>query len=221
MQYTLGQVVDANRNTAREEWITNWSVFALYRRPGILLAWALLRTGATPNKVTAVSLILAVLMPIAAIVLPLSIAGSLVCVMAVAFQVLDCTDGSMARVTGQGSALGARYDFLVDMFQWGLLYCAIGILADRMVDGGTFWTMVGFAAAWLRLFARVCNDTVPDDEERAPDQDSAWTLMWALNGLSGLIPFMLLLGPHVWLAVCFVLLYSIGDVIDALTRVIE
>ena len=45
--------------------------------------------------------------------------------------------------------------------------------------------------------------------------------MWFLNGLSGLIPLLLLSGPYMYVAVIAVLVYSIGDVLDALSRVVE
>ncbi|PSL18735.1 CDP-alcohol phosphatidyltransferase family protein [Shimia abyssi] len=220
MQYTFKQVASANRATAQAEKGTNWSVYLLYRGLGTVLAWLLLKTSTTPTRVTVVALGVVTLIPVMAGFLPLWLAGSVCFVLAFLFQVLDCADGSMARACGTDSAAGARYDFLVDMFQWGVLYASIGLLADRLGDGGTFWTMIGFAAGWLRLFARVCNDSVPEGESD-DDGPKMWGIMWFLNGLSGLVPLLFLSGPYMYLAVIAVLVYSIGDILDALTRVIE
>ncbi|MEP2533053.1 CDP-alcohol phosphatidyltransferase family protein [Shimia sp.] len=219
MSYSLHQLIDANRATAEEEKTSNWSVFLLYRLPGNVLAWAFLKTPATPTNVTFLALLVVLLIPFSAGLLPLAIAGVATCVLALLFQALDCADGSMARVSGMGSEAGGRYDFLVDMFQWGVLYAAMGLLADRAADSGVFWTMLGFMAGWLRLFARVCNDRAPKNVPTS--QSTPGWAMWFLNGLSGLIPFLFLSGPYMHLAVIAVLIYSIGDVFDALTRVIE
>lgn len=222
MALSLRQVAAANRETARAEKLSNWSVFLLYRQLGTLLAWLLLKTRLSPTNVSVIGLGVAGLMPLVAGLLPIGAAGIVLFWLAVLFQILDCSDGAMARAGGTGSAAGARYDFLIDMFQWGVLYASMGLLADRMADGGAFWTMLGFAAGWLRLFARVCNDAAPKKTTNAAGASlRLGSLMWFLNGLSGLIPLLLLSGPYMYVAVIAVLVYSIGDVLDALSRVVE
>lgn len=220
MRYSLRHVFESNRETTREERLTNWSVFLLYRWPGMIMAWLFLLIPLTPTRVTSLMLIPVALLPLSALFLPLSVAGIVACALALLIFALDCADGAMARASGQSSAAGARYDFLLDMFTWGVLYASMGILADRMAEGGTFWTMIGFAAAWLRLFARVCNDRAPETD--APSAlPRFWSATWFLDGLSGLIPLCLLSGSLMPAAVIAVLIYSIGDVVFALKRVIE
>ena len=47
----------------------------LYRGPGMLLTWVLCRTKVRPIHVTAAALLTALMMPVAAYLLPLQIAG--------------------------------------------------------------------------------------------------------------------------------------------------
>lgn len=224
MNYTLKDVASANRQAGHAEYLSSWSTYLLYRRPGNVLAWLLLKTSVTPTQITVIALLVALALPLAALLLPLSIAAGTCFALAVLFQVLDCTDGSMARTNGSTSKAGGRYDFMVDIVQWGMLYAALGILADRTLDSGTLWTMIGFAAAWLRMLARIFNmiaNRMNDDQDQQKDSPAApATKVQILAGLSGLLPFLLLAGPGLHIAVGVVLLYSLGDVLDAARRLI-
>ena len=131
MAHSLRQVAAANRETARAEKLSNWSVYLLYRHPGTVLAWLLLKTRLSPTNVSVIGLGVAGLMPLVAGLLPIGAAGIVLFWLAVLFQILDCSDGAMARAGGTGSAAGARYDFLIDMFQWGVLYASMGLLVQR------------------------------------------------------------------------------------------
>ena len=89
------------------------------------------------------ALVLALSMPLQALALPVGVAAVTVTLSGMLFQVLDCADGTLARVTGQTSKLGGDIDTLIDLTQWGLLYISIGMLADTTLDTGLFWTALG------------------------------------------------------------------------------
>ena len=223
LRTVLASYSDENR---RAEMRTHWAAAVVYRYPSLLMAWPLIRWGVTPMQATLAGLGLALLLPVIAYVTPLGVAGIALCVAGALFQLLDCVDGAIARVTGKSSDTGARADFLVDMLQWGLLYMAIGILADRLYDTLYFWTTLGLFAGWLRLFARVVNDAAPvaDAAADAPKETAAKrlgvgaVLMAFVEGLSGLVPFLALLGPYLYLGVVALIVYSLADVGDALMK---
>ncbi|SEO79302.1 CDP-alcohol phosphatidyltransferase [Salinihabitans flavidus] len=199
----------------RREWATDWSIVLLYRAPGLVLAWLFLRLGLLPTTVTLIGLGLSLALPLTAGVLPLSIAGIAVFALALAFQITDCADGTMARASGQISATGGRADFLVDMAHWGLLYVSLGLLADRTFGTAGLWSALGATAGWMRLYARTCNDAAaerPDDGSPKPPNP----LIGFIAGLYGLIPFTALAPNllHIW--VIGLVIYSALDIADAL-----
>jgi phosphatidylglycerophosphate synthase len=215
---TLGHALrHSDHQLRRSEWQTNWATALFFRTPGVAMAWLLLRMGVTPMKVTLSGLALAILMPICASVLPLGIAGPVLFLLAVMFEILDCADGTMARISNTVSETGARADFLADMLHWGLLYLAFGILADRMFDQFWLWTALAGIAAWLRLFARICNDSVPKIEvETSATLPPLWLRF--IMGLSGLIPLLTIFPNHMHLVVSAVLIYALLDIGDAVGR---
>ncbi|QGZ34760.1 CDP-alcohol phosphatidyltransferase family protein [Stappia indica] len=217
------------RERFRSELASDWAVAVLYRLPSLWLVARLVPTGISPTAVTLAALPVALAMPLAALLLPPGFAVLGTVLLAVAFQILDCADGGLARATGRSSSKGAALDFVIDMAQWGLFYTSIGILADRMVaaDGtGFFWTPLALAAAWLRLYARVARDARPASPaaDAAPPpqeaQPGGFVVLAerALAGMSGALPIFLgiaALAGALPAMVVFVLVYALLDVGDA------
>ncbi|MDJ0824369.1 MAG: CDP-alcohol phosphatidyltransferase family protein [Rhodobacter sp.] len=199
-----------------EEVRGNWSTALLCRVPGFFLVWGFVRLGVGAMAVSLAALALAMVLPVLAYGLPLASAGIWVAVAGLVFQVLDCADGTLARVTGTTSRAGADVDFLTDMAQWGFLYLAIGILADRTLDTGWGWTAVACAAAWVRLMARATRDRLEDGDGGPPPVTPANAVPVFLAGISGLIPFLALSGPWLGVAVTALLVYALLDVLEGL-----
>jgi phosphatidylglycerophosphate synthase len=217
IQPTLKDIVDEYKtNKMAEELRGDWAIALTCRHISIPPVWLLARLGISPLMVTSLSIILALLLPVFALYLPLSMAGLIVCLTAWMYQVLDCVDGALARITKTTSKLGGRIDFLADMAQWGLLYVSIGILADRHFDNPWTWTVLAAIAAWLRLFARVSRDAFKSEKSANPAPFKLADLpIAAISGLSGLIPFFALLGSWLGPAVSFLVVYSLLDLVDA------
>ncbi|WP_029059335.1 CDP-alcohol phosphatidyltransferase family protein [Stappia stellulata] len=222
---TFARVVqNYDMDKRRGELRGDWAVMVLYRIWSFPLIWLLARTPVSPTAVTVASLPLVLSMPVLALMLPVDRAALGVGLVAMAFQVLDCVDGGLARCTGRTSRLGATLDFLIDMAQWGLLYSSIGLLADRVLDSGAVWTAVGCAAAWVRLYARVVRDAgAGGAEASAPAGERASgpvdVVFWFFAGLSGAIAPAVLLawwsGTLPWLVV-FLLVYALADVAEGM-----
>lgn len=218
------------RERFRSELVSDWAVAVLYRLPSLWLVARLVPTGISPTAVTLAALPVALAMPLAALLLPPGAAALATVLLAIAFQILDCADGGLARATGRSSSKGAALDFVIDMAQWGLFYTSIGIVADRMAGAGEgtglFWTVVAFAAAWLRLYARVVRDARPasaaPDTTAPPGPAGQGGLVVlaerAVAGMSGALPIFFgiaALAGVVPAMVVFVLLYALLDVGDA------
>ena len=218
------------RERFRSELASDWAVAVLYRLPSLWLVARLVPTGISPTAVTLAALPVALAMPLAALLLPPGFAVLGTVLLAVAFQILDCADGGLARATGRSSSKGAALDFVIDMAQWGLFYTSIGILADRMAGAGEatglFWTVLALVAAWLRLYARVARDARPASpaaDAAPPPQETAPGGLIVLTermvaGMSGALPIFLgiaALTGALPAMVVFVLVYALLDVGDA------
>lgn len=218
------------RERFRSELASDWAVAVLYRLPSLWLVARLVPTGISPTAVTLAALPVALAMPLAALLLPPGFAVLGTVLLAVAFQILDCADGGLARATGRSSSKGAALDFVIDMAQWGLFYASIGILADRMAGAGEatglFWTVLALVAAWLRLYARVVRDARPPAAApgtAAPLGQTAQGGFVVLTermvaGMSGALPIFLgiaALAGALPAMVVFVLVYALLDVGDA------
>ncbi|WP_018255024.1 CDP-alcohol phosphatidyltransferase family protein [Salinispora mooreana] len=62
---------------------------------------------------------------------------------------LDCADGQLARVTGQGSAAGARVDVLCDVAAQIALVAALSVTAVAQSPSIPAWLIAAFAGSWM------------------------------------------------------------------------
>lgn len=200
-----------------EELRGNWVIVALHRPPSFGLVWLLARAKVSPDAVSWAGGAVALALPLAAgFVIP-AFAGLAVFALGFLFHVLDCVDGGLARLTGQASPAGARLDAVIDMAQWGLLYLAIGILADRQLDTGGVWSALALGAAWMRLFARAVRTVAlpqATGSGHTPPSTLADLIVAFFAGLSGALPFLALAGGWLHLSVWALLAYSLLDLAD-------
>ncbi|MDF0601961.1 CDP-alcohol phosphatidyltransferase family protein [Psychromarinibacter sp. C21-152] len=223
---TLAEIADDLRGgRLRQELRGSWAIAVLYRAPSLPLVWLCARAGLAPMAVTLLGMALALALPALAWALPLPAAPWVVALGGALFQVLDCVDGTLARVTGRSSTRGADMDFFVDMLQWVTLYLAIGLLADRVLGGGWGWTALAGGAASGRLLARMVRDRV---EQRmpapaappAPLAPGDWPVV-IVAGVSGLLPFLALTGSWLGVSVAALGVYALLDIVDALRPVMR
>jgi phosphatidylglycerophosphate synthase len=62
---------------------------------------------------------------------------------------LDCSDGQLARVTGQASPAGARVDVLCDVAAQIALVAALSATAAAQVPDTPAWLLAAFAGTWM------------------------------------------------------------------------
>ena len=62
---------------------------------------------------------------------------------------LDCSDGQLARVTGQTSAAGGRVDVLCDVAGQIALVAALSAVAEAQVPETPAWLIAAFAGTWM------------------------------------------------------------------------
>ncbi|MFI5936214.1 CDP-alcohol phosphatidyltransferase family protein [Actinoplanes sp. NPDC051494] len=62
---------------------------------------------------------------------------------------LDCSDGQLARVTGQASPAGGRVDVLCDVAGQIALVAALSSTAAKQVPSTPAWLLAAFAGTWM------------------------------------------------------------------------
>ncbi|MET7375976.1 CDP-alcohol phosphatidyltransferase family protein [Micromonospora arida] len=132
------------------ESISQWlgAVFALVAQRLGLRPTALTITNLVLGLATSVTVV-ALAGPVAAGDVPAWVVGLLALVGWQVAYSLDCADGQLARVTGQGSAAGARVDVLCDVAAQIALVAALAATAVAQEPGAPTWLVATFAGTWM------------------------------------------------------------------------
>ncbi|GLY25733.1 CDP-alcohol phosphatidyltransferase family protein [Micromonospora sp. NBRC 101691] len=125
---------------------------------GAAFALVAQRLGLKPTALTIMNLVLGLAASVTVVALADRVAAGDVpawvvgLVALVGWQVayaLDCADGQLARVTGQGSAAGARVDVLCDVAAQIALVTALGTVAVAQRPSTPVWLVAAFAGTWM------------------------------------------------------------------------
>lgn len=125
---------------------------------GAVFALVAQRLGLRPTALTIANLVLGLATSVAVVALADRVAGGDVpawvvgLAALVGWQVaysLDCADGQLARVTGQGSAAGARVDVLCDVAAQIALVAALAATAVAQRPETPTWLVAVFAGTWM------------------------------------------------------------------------
>jgi phosphatidylglycerophosphate synthase len=119
----FGRVAEIYRQSRKQK--DNFWTEILTRPFAALALVGLERTPVTPNQVTFLSLLVAVLAAVVLVAWP-GWAGLVVAALVLqASYVLDCVDGQLARLRGIGSPIGHLLDFLMDEIKAFLILAAV------------------------------------------------------------------------------------------------
>ena len=125
---------------------------------GAVFALVAQRLGLRPTALTITNLVLGLAASVTVVALADRVAAGTVpawlvgLVALVGWQVayaLDCADGQLARVTGQGSAAGARVDVLCDVAAQIALVAALSATAVAQRPETPTWLIATFAGTWM------------------------------------------------------------------------
>jgi phosphatidylglycerophosphate synthase len=132
------------------ESISQWlgAVFALVAQRLGLRPTALTITNLVLGLATSVTVV-ALAGPVAAGDVPAWVVGLTALVGWEVAYSLDCADGQLARVTGQGSAAGARVDVLCDVAAQIALVAALAATAVAQRPSTPAWLVATFAGTWM------------------------------------------------------------------------
>jgi phosphatidylglycerophosphate synthase len=218
---------DYRANQYDEEILGDWGSALIYRPIGLTLAWLLSATRTTPNAVTAIAALLLPLMIVVATLCQPAAALAIVLVLAIIYQILDCTDGSLARMTGQTSVSGHYWDLVADLAYRGCIYVTVGYLADQIypwpfpVNQMSCMALAAWFAALARLARMNLDRLAPPRIAEKSDQKAAaaFTFYSFLSGMDTLFPLFVVVASAVDMLsfyLAWIVFYSFADVIIAL-----
>ena len=145
---------------ARAEARGEFLAYILFRPVSFYVTPFLILAGFTANGVTALGMVVAGLLPLAA-----GFGGAhayaWVAGLLLVHQVLDCADGNVARTSGRPTILGAMLDGVGTLLSWTCYMIAVGLLAG---PGATNWigrhgAAVGLGVALAFVLQRQLEDT--------------------------------------------------------------
>lgn len=130
----------------------------LNQRGAAYMAWVAWRLGLSPSAVSLLNLGIGLGASAAVIALaPSAAAGSVpwwplgvgVLVLWQVAYMLDCADGQLARVTGTGSAAGARCDILIDVAVQASVVAVVAAVTETARPESPAWLYAAFAGTWM------------------------------------------------------------------------
>ncbi len=226
-RYTIKDVrASYGPEKAREEWYGDWMSALVYRPVSFWITPPLLNLSVSASQVTVFALLIALVLPFAALMAG-EAAHFSVAVLAIAFLILDCVDGNIARVTATASKSGHYLDFLTDIVFRVTLYAAVGILAGRetsslsWMDGQALMlsllaALIAIVGRLSRVFTRQLSPGDVFDEDRSANGVFDRIVFPFLSGLDRVLPIVVLAadrwGGLRWV-VLWLLAYSAGDFI--------
>lgn len=216
-------VADYRAHKLKEELATDWGSLVFYRLPAFGLAWAVLPLGVTANQLTFAGLLTIPAIALAAWFLSPDAAMIVVTVLAIAFNILDCADGALARAMGKGTLCGRYMDFAADILYRNIAYASYGLIADRVWPDAAFpWVAVGLTCGLLATYARVNRLYAPrlfpaaETDAPPPRRGAADAAFSFLSGLDTLLPLIALAASALGdlrLALLWFLLFTFGDAV--------
>jgi phosphatidylglycerophosphate synthase len=220
---------DYRANRFDDEIRTDWGSALFYRPVGIVLARLVAPSGISPNAITAIGVLLLPAMIAAAAICQPEIALAIVLSLAVIYLILDCTDGPLARATGQVSVSGHYWDLMADLAYRGCIYATIGYLADHIHS----WTLPVnhmsclTLAAWLALLARLARKNLTrlaprgGEEKVNQGKTASFTVYSFLSGMDTLFPPFVAITSGLGVLsiyIGWIVFYSFADVVVALNE---
>ena len=198
----------------REELYGEWAAVLLYRPVSFLVTPLFLRLSIGASAVTLASLALGLALPFLAWMFPpfpAALAGGI----GVAFCILDCVDGNIARVTGTVSRLGHYLDFVTDVVFRVAFYITIGIVGGVPLFACALAALLAVGARLCRVYAeRFSDESVYARPESSGGGGVSGFLFPFLSGLDSLLPVAVILagwfGGLGWV-VAWLLFYSALD----------
>jgi phosphatidylglycerophosphate synthase len=131
---------------------------AISQRIGAAFAVAAHRSGLPPTALSIANLVLGVAASVTAVGLagrvasgtaPAWVVGLLALLGWQIAYALDCADGQLARVTGQGTPAGARLDVLCDVAAQIAVVTALSATAVAQRPATPVWLVAAFAGTWM------------------------------------------------------------------------
>ena len=190
---------DYSQSKLQDELRSDWGSVVFYRLPAFALARIAIACSVGAMALTYLGIVLIALIATLAWMLPPQTALPWMIAASIAFNILDCADGPLARATNTTSRTGAYLDFASDVFYRNVMLASVGLVADRLAPGATFpWLAVGLICGSLTTYARLNRSYIQKHMNvqsiaAKPSRGTADLIYNFLSGLDTLLPILTLL----------------------------
>lgn len=156
----------------QEERRSDLPAHVFYRPLSFWITPLFLKSGFSANAVTVFSMLVALSMPATA-QWGGDYAWAMVAVLGVCFQILDCVDGNIARMTKTSGRVGDMLDSMSSLLFWTAYFISAGMLSHAASGGfiGQHGFEIGLGLAVLHLM----HETLQDMLDRYLGERVTWT----------------------------------------------
>lgn len=156
----------------QEERRSDLPAHVIYRPLSFWITPLFLNLGISANAVTVFSMLVALSMPATA-EWGGDYAFGMVAFLGVFFQILDCVDGNIARMTKTSGSVGNLLDSMSSLLLWTAYFISAGILSDEASGG--FAARHGFEIGLGLAVLHLLHETLQDMLDRYLGERVTWT----------------------------------------------
>ena len=220
-----------------EELAGEWAAVALYRWLSFIITPLFLRTSISATGVTFISVLITLTLPLA-VILPEPFDYLFIGIIGITFNVLDCVDGNMARITGNVTNLGQYSDFIADIIHRVFLYVTLGLVITNSIINDSYIflpTVIAGISCLLAVTGRLSriyyeckfarNDSLPE-KNNIPDRlKKAENILFSfISGIDSLLPVFIIVAGcfnRLSFVLLWIFLYSCLDFFYSQFRIIR
>lgn len=220
-----------------EELAGEWAAVVLYRWLSFFLTPMFLRTSISATGVTLISVLITLTLPVA-VILPRPFDYLFIGIISIIFNILDCVDGNIARMTGNITNLGQYSDFIADVIHRILLYITLGLIINSATVNDSYIFhpfVIASVSSLLAVTGRLSRiyfeskffmiESLPEKNIISGQFKKAENIVFSfISGIDSLLPVFIIVGGYfnkLSYVLLWVFLYSCLDFFYSQIRIIR
>lgn len=220
-----------------EELAGEWAAVAFYRWLSFVITPLFLNTSISATGVTFISVLITITLPLA-VFFPQPFDFLFIGIIGIIFNVLDCVDGNLARITHNVTDLGQYSDFIADIIHRVFVYIALGLIIDKSLisdSSSLLPSEIAGISCLLAVTGRlsriyydakfVTNDSSPAKYHACGNFKKAENMVFSfISGIDSLLPVLIIIAGYfnkLHFVLFWVFFYSLLDFFYSQFRIIR
>lgn len=207
--FSIRDVINSYKSDKmHEELAGEWAAVALYRWLSFVITPLFLKTSLSATGVTFISVLITLTLPLA-VFLPYPSTYIFIGFIGIIFNILDCVDGNMARITHNVTNLGQYSDFIADIIHRVFMYITLGLIIDNAIISSSYFRSFEIAgiSCLLAVIGRisriyyeskfVTGESLPDKHRSSDHLKKAENMVFSfISGIDSLLPVFIIIAGY-------------------------